>query len=117
MQSGVFHGYRIGLNLGRAAMKRFAIERQTECVEPTQACRNRCRFAIHTWAAGLVGLLFIFCPIGVAQKAPATLEVDPFISSIEKIKHAVASVDCLAASGAESRILERMGTAFLVSNA
>jgi hypothetical protein len=55
-------------------------------------------------------------PIGVAQKSPPTLPADPFISAIEKIKHAVASLDCLAVSGAESKILERMGTAFLVSS-
>jgi hypothetical protein len=117
MPSGVFHGHGIGLNLGRAAMERFAIKCQTECVEPTPACRDRCAFtAAQTWAAGLVALLWIFCPIGSAQKVPPTFRVDPFIPAIEKMKHAVASLDCLAVSGAESKILERMGTAFFISD-
>jgi hypothetical protein len=80
-------------------MKRFAVEGQTECVEPTRACRDGCGFAIHIWAARLVGFLWIFCPIGSAQKAPPTLLVDPFIPAIERMKHAVASLDCLAVSG------------------
>jgi tetratricopeptide (TPR) repeat protein len=54
-------------------------------------------------------------PIGVAQKSPPTLPADPFIPAIEKMKYAVAPIDCLAVNGAESKILERMGTAFLVS--
>jgi hypothetical protein len=53
--------------------------------------------------------------IGVAQKSPPTSPADPFIPAIEKLKHAVASLDCLAVNGAESKILERMGSAFVVS--
>jgi hypothetical protein len=68
-------------------------------------------------ASGLAGLLWIFCPIGVAQQSPLMLQVDPFIAAIEEMKYALAPVDCLAANGAESKVLERMGTAFLVSGA
>jgi hypothetical protein len=84
-------------------MELFAIKRQAKRID---IC-----------ATGLAGLLWIFCPIGIAQNSPPALIADPFIPAIEKMKLAVAPLDCLALNGAESKILERMGTAFLVSEA
>ena len=82
-------------------MELFAIKRQAKRID---IC-----------ATGLAGLLWIFCPIGIAQNSPPALLADPFIPAIEKMKDAVAPLDCLAVNGAESKVLERMGTAFLVS--
>ena len=84
-------------------MELFAIKRQAKRID---IC-----------ATGLAGLLWIFCPIGIAQNSPPALLADPFIPAIEKMKDAVAPLDCLAVNGAESKVLERMGTAFLVSEA
>jgi hypothetical protein len=44
-----------------------------------------------------------------------TLRVDPFIEGIETVKHALACLDCLVVTGAEVKIVERPGTAFLIS--
>jgi hypothetical protein len=50
-------------------MDRFAIKRHTECVASTRACPDKCGFkAGRIWAAGLVGLLGIFCPIDSAMR-------------------------------------------------
>jgi hypothetical protein len=77
--------------------------------------KDRRGFGVLISAAGLAGLLCIFCPVSIAQNSPPTLEFDTFIPTIEKMKYAVAPVDCLAVNGAESKVLDRMGTGFLVS--
>lgn len=64
-----------------------------------------------------VGLLWILCPAHAAQKTSSGAGGDPFPSTIEAVKHSVAALDCLAVSTSESRILERIGSAFLVSGA
>jgi V8-like Glu-specific endopeptidase len=76
---------------------------------------DRHGFAACTRLAGLLGLLWIFRPAGVAQKALSAEMVDPFIKTIETMKHSVVSLDCLAVNGAETKILERVGGAFLIS--
>jgi hypothetical protein len=45
------------------------------------------------------------------------VQVDPFIQAIDTLKHSVAHVDCLAASGEEPELLDRVGTAFFTSEA
>jgi hypothetical protein len=42
---------------------------------------------------------------------------DPFVGAIETMKHSVASLDCLEGSGTEAKIVERPGSAFLISEA
>lgn len=59
-------------------------------------------------AVVLLGMLWIFGLNGVAQRSR-----DPFVATIDAARRSVASLDCLAS--AESRILERVGSAFLVS--
>lgn len=66
---------------------------------------------------GLLVLPWIFCLAGFGQQASSPAVVDPFIAAIETMRHSVASLDCLAVSGAETKILERVGSAFLVSAA
>lgn len=70
-----------------------------------------------TKITGLLVLPWIFCASGLGQKASSPVGVDPFIAAIEMMRHSVASLDCLAMSGAEAKILERVGSAFLVSAA
>ena len=65
--------------------------------------------------AGLLGLAWVFCPTGVAQHVLPTAGSDLFVKTIEAMKHSVISLDCLAVGGEESRILDRMGSAFLIS--
>ena len=48
----------------------------------------------------------------MAQNAPTA---DPFIAAIEAMSHSVASLDCLEMSGSQAKVLERVGSAFLVS--
>ena len=79
------------------------------------ARRDRPRFAASK-AAGLVACFWILAPSTAAQKnPPATAESDPFIAAIATIKHSVGSMDCLAVSGSEAKILRRMASAFLIS--
>jgi hypothetical protein len=68
-----------------------------------------------TQAGGLVGLLLILSPAGAGPKATSAAGGDPFIVAIETAKRSVASLDCLSVSGSESRIVERVGSAFLLS--
>jgi hypothetical protein len=68
-------------------------------------------------AARLAAWLWILAPGGAAQKEPAAADSDPFIAAIEVLKHSVGSLDCLAVSGAQAKILKRVGSAFLVSEA
>ena len=72
---------------------------------------------MYTCTAGLVGVLWIFCPTGIAQKAPPALRVDPFIHAIERMKRSVASMDCLVVNGDQAKIVERAGSAILISEA
>ena len=74
-------------------------------------------FGAYTCTAALVGLLWIFCPIGVAQKAPPALRLDPFIHAIERMKHSLASMDCLIVNGDQAKIVERPGSAIVISEA
>jgi hypothetical protein len=58
----------------------------------------------------------ILAPGGTAQKAPpATAASDPFLAAIETIKRSVGSMDCLAVSGTEAKVLKRIGSAFFIS--
>jgi hypothetical protein len=68
-------------------------------------------------SAGLLALLWMLCPAAIAQKAPSPGTDDPFIAAIQTMRRSVASLDCLAMNGAEAKILERVGSAFLVSAA
>ena len=65
-------------------------------------------------AAGLVGWTWLFGSLGFAQQPN---RVDPFIGAIATIRHSVASLDCLGRNAGETDILERAGSAFLVSAA
>jgi S1-C subfamily serine protease len=69
------------------------------------------------WAGGLVGLLWIFCPLGAAQKVSPTLRADPFIQAVQTLKHSVAHVDCLAVSDDDPELIDRVGSAFFISEA
>jgi hypothetical protein len=64
---------------------------------------------------GLVGLLWIFSPADAGPKPNSAAGGDPFIGAIETAKRSVASLDCLSVSGSESRIVERVGSAFLIT--
>jgi hypothetical protein len=55
------------------------------------------------------------CIAGDAQNTPATQEIDPFIEAVEAMKHSVAPLVCVAVNSAESKILDRRGTAFFLS--
>jgi len=66
-------------------------------------------------AAGMAVFFWIICPAAVAQKVPPTAGVDPFITAIETARRSVGSLDCMAVDGAEAKILERIGSAFLIS--
>ena len=98
-------------------MERFAIKRQTE----SSSLRERVGIGVVSQQPKLGQPGWWVCfgySVRLAvpkMRWPPTFRVDPFIPAIEKMKFAVASLDCLALSGAESKILERMGTAFLVS--
>ena len=63
----------------------------------------------------LVAYLWILVPTGVAQNVPAAATPDPFIAAIAAIKHSIGSMDCLAVSGTEAKLLKRVGSAFLIS--
>ena len=67
--------------------------------------------------AGLLGLFWVLSPTGNAQRPRSAPGGDPFITAIETTRRSVASLDCLAINSTESRILERIGSAFLVSGA
>ena len=68
-------------------------------------------------AASLIAGLCMFAPGGgVAQKPAPNASVDPFVAAIEIVKRSVVSLDCLEDSGSEAKILERVGTAFLVGD-
>ena len=68
-----------------------------------------------TQLRGPVGLLWIFSLADAGPKPNSAAGGDPFIGAIETVKRSVASLDCLSVSGSESRILERVGSAFLLS--
>lgn len=72
-------------------------------------------FGSHRSVAAMLGLLSTLCPIAIAQKAPAALRDDPFIQAIETMKHAVAHVDCLGVSGGLPELIDRVGSAFFIS--
>jgi hypothetical protein len=78
------------------------------------AHRGRRVWAVELPAASLVGWVLLFSSLGLAQPARG---VDPFVRASETIRHSVASLDCLAGSGAETKIVERVGSAFLISAA
>src|SRR5215469_16010969 len=67
-------------------------------------------------AALVAGLCMFASGRGDAQKPGPTAMVDPFVAAIETVKRSVVSLDCLEDSGSEARILERVGTAFLVGD-
>jgi hypothetical protein len=69
------------------------------------------------WAAWLAVLLWTFCPIANAQKPTPLFQVDPLIQAIDTLKHSVAHVDCLAMSGEEPELVDRVGTVFFTSEA
>jgi hypothetical protein len=68
-------------------------------------------------ASALLGFACLLSPSVVAQKARPAAGGDPFIAAIETIKQSVGSMDCLAVSGANAKILKRLGTGFLISEA
>lgn len=68
-------------------------------------------------ASALLSYACVLCPGLVAQKTPPPTGVDPFIAAIETIKQSVGSMDCLAVSGEDAKVLKRLGTAFLISEA
>ena len=70
-----------------------------------------------TQLAALLGLFWMLSPAGDAQKSRSATGGDPFITAIETARRSVASLDCLAINSTESRVLERVGSAFLVSDA
>jgi hypothetical protein len=58
----------------------------------------------------------ILAPGVTAQKVQPTAAIsDPFIAAIATIKHSVGSMDCLAVSGTDAKILKREASAFLIS--
>ena len=59
----------------------------------------------------IFALLGMVCSPGTSQ----TLAVDPFIGSIEVMKHSVATVACMVVNDVESKILTRRGSAFFIS--
>lgn len=67
--------------------------------------------------AGLLGLVWILSPTGDAQRPRSAAGGDAFIMAIETTRRSVASLDCLAVNSSGSRILERVGSAFLISGA
>ena len=64
---------------------------------------------------GILALLWILAPAGARPKGNLPAGGDPFLAAIETAKRSVASLDCLSVSGSESKILERVGSAFLLS--
>ena len=70
-----------------------------------------------TVIAILAAMTMSLCTAGNGQNVLATSATDPFIGAVETMKQSVASLDCIAANGAESKILERVGTAFFISRA
>jgi hypothetical protein len=88
----------------------------TKHAEPVRG--DRSRFAVSK-AAELVAWFWILGSGAAAQKLPpkTTDASDPLIAAIEIIKHSVGSVDCLAVSGKETKMLKRIGSAFLFSEA
>jgi hypothetical protein len=54
------------------------------------------------------------CIVSDGQNAPATQAIDPFVGTVEAMKHSVAPLVCVAVNGAESKILDRRGTAFFL---
>lgn len=66
-------------------------------------------------AAAFVGCVYIFVSTSTAQNVPAAGKSDPIIAAIAIVKHSVGSMDCLAVSGTDAKILKRIGTAFLIS--
>jgi hypothetical protein len=93
------------------------LKRMANHTSPARARRPELSLSSYKWAAGLVCLLWTCCPTAVAQKTPPVLRVDPFIQAIETMKHAVAHVDCLAVTGAQAELVDRVGSAFFVSEA
>src|SRR5262249_365832 len=68
-------------------------------------------------AAGIVICAWNLVSSGNAQKVPPVAATsNPFIAAIATIKHSVGSMDCLALSGNDAKILTRMGTAFFISD-
>ncbi len=65
----------------------------------------------------LAGLLWILSPAGAGPKTTSGAGGDPFIAAIETAKRSVASLDCLSVKSSESKVLERVGSAFLLSGA
>ena len=82
-----------------------------------RALRPELSLSSYKWAAGLVCLLWTCFPIAVAEETPPILRIDPFIQAIETMKHAVVHVDCLAVTGAKPEIVDRVGSAFFISEA
>ncbi len=66
-------------------------------------------------AAALVGCVRILVSTSTAQNGPAAATSNPFIAAIATIKRSVGSIDCLAVSGTDAKVLKRMGSAFLTS--
>jgi len=58
----------------------------------------------------------MLCPGAVGQSTLRAAAVDPLISAIESIKQSVASMDCLAVSPKEAKMIKRIGSAFLTSD-
>lgn len=62
-------------------------------------------------------LFSALCPIAIGQKTLPPLGDDPLIHAIERMKHTIASMDCLVVKGAQSKVVERVGSAILISEA
>lgn len=65
-----------------------------------------------------VSLATLLCPATLAQgsrPSAALIPTDPFIAAVEVIKRSLTSVDCMAIQGGEGTILQRMGSAFFIS--
>jgi hypothetical protein len=54
-------------------------------------------------------------PAGAAQKTQPGAGIESLISAIETIKQSVVAMDCLAVSATQTKVVKRIGSAFLIS--
>ena len=89
---------------------------------PSKEERQKFARAIMTWADSQrsTHIRIEGQPTGVPQRsvmASSSDGGDPFIAAIETAKRSVAALDCVSVSGSQSRILEPVGSAILLSGA
>ncbi len=73
-------------------------------------------WGIWSWrASALLSCACSLCPGVAAQRARTSSEIDPLIAVIETIKQSVVSIDCLAVTPTEAKVVERVGGGFLIS--